>query len=163
MSARRPSSLARVARRVVKWACTVLACAMVVVWVFSGWKSIYWDRIDTFTQAYITCEHGAIHAALFFDSEIDPTGKPYSDYGVFITSLEWVWLPRIDNFGTNSPNVILPLWLPTLLVAVPAAWMWRTDLKRRKAARVGCCATCGYSHAGLGEGKTCPECGAARM
>jgi len=53
----------------------------------------------------------------------------------------------------------VPLWLPTLVFAVPAAWMWRVDVKRRRAAREGCCAKCGYSLVGTPAERPCPECG----
>jgi hypothetical protein len=54
---------------------------------------------------------------------------------------------------------LIPLWLPTLVFAVPAAWMWRVDLKRRRAAREGCCTTCGYLLVGTPAERPCPECG----
>jgi len=52
----------------------------------------------------------------------------------------------------------IPHWLPTLLFAVPAAWMWRVDVKRRSVTE-GCCAKCGYSLVGTPAERPCPECG----
>src|SRR5262245_28797653 len=54
-------------------------------------------------------------------------------------------------------NVIyIPLWIPFLLLALPAALLWRHDRRRRA---FGAC-TCGYNLTGNVSGR-CPECGIA--
>jgi hypothetical protein len=79
----------------------------------------------------------------------------------FNPGTSWAWTPRFQHDALGIMCAV-PLWLPTLLFAVPAAWMWRVDVKRRRAAREGCCAKCGYSLVGTPVDKPCPECGTAR-
>jgi hypothetical protein len=159
--------------RCTKWTCTILAGLMVVAWVGSGWYLVAWIHNNSFPRCTLTLSRGAITGRL---GELPANGAytledglfgPYRNEGsMTINSQRWLWIPRYSSMTTWSAvelpaRLTLPLWLPTLVFAVPAAWMWRVDVKRRRAAREGCCATCGYLRAGLGAGAACPECGAA--
>jgi predicted RNA-binding Zn-ribbon protein involved in translation (DUF1610 family) len=55
--------------------------------------------------------------------------------------------------------IVLPLWLPTVLFAVPliGLYLWRTRTLRKRRAH-GLCPTCGYDLTGNVTG-VCPECG----
>jgi hypothetical protein len=139
---------------------------MVVAWVGSRWQGIYWNHESGWPYFILYSDWGAIHGRWSFEEAHTLSNRnsfewtePFSAFG---RDREWRWMPefRDDQFGTVT-LFLVPLWLPTLVFAVPAAWMWRVDVKRRRAAREGCCATCGYSLAGLSAGAACPECGAA--
>ncbi len=57
--------------------------------------------------------------------------------------------------GTRIAVYSLPLWLPLLFFAIPAAWLhWRD----RRRIPPGHCQSCGYNLTGNVSGK-CPECG----
>jgi hypothetical protein len=57
--------------------------------------------------------------------------------------------------------VVVPLWAPTLIFAIPPAYAaaswWRTR-RRRTRQRAGLCPRCGYDLTGNVSG-ACPECG----
>lgn len=78
---------------------------------------------------------------------------------MFDPRVSWFRTPRFHHDALNGLMCDIPLWLPTLVFAVPAAWMWRVHVKRRRAARGGCCAKCGYSLVGTPAERPCPECG----
>jgi hypothetical protein len=70
------------------------------------------------------------------------------------------WRPGFDwlNFADERDEFFvlrIPLWLPLLLVGLPAMWLWYVD--GRGAA--GACARCGYDLSATASG-VCPECGA---
>lgn len=55
--------------------------------------------------------------------------------------------------------IIIPLWAPTLLAGLTAAWCWKRERHRRRLAKIGSCLACGYSRVGLPANAACPECG----
>lgn len=58
--------------------------------------------------------------------------------------------------------VQIPLWSVALAIALPAAVLWTLHVRRRRAAAaVGTCSSCGYDVSSLAAGP-CPECGAPR-
>lgn len=56
-------------------------------------------------------------------------------------------------------RVQIPLWMPLVVTALPAAFALRSEVRRRRAIRHGACPTCGYSRIGLEPDTACPECG----
>jgi len=60
-----------------------------------------------------------------------------------------MWLPRVER-----TLIVLPLWIPFLIVAVLTVFLWWTD--RRIPPH--CCQNCGYNLTGNVSG-ICPECG----
>lgn len=70
------------------------------------------------------------------------------------------WLPRW-RFG-RSDQVVIPLWLPFTVAAIPTAVLFYRDRPAARRAREGKCVTCGYDLRGLAPGAPCPECGRAR-
>ncbi len=73
-----------------------------------------------------------------------PDGKFYTDWS--------------GTVGTTW-RVQIPLWMPLVVAAVPAAFVIRGEVKRRRAIRNGACRKCGYPREGLEPGAACPECG----
>ena len=63
--------------------------------------------------------------------------------------LEFGW-----KVSGNGYWIVLPLWVPFSIVALPTAWLWWRDHRRRP----GHCRKCGYDLTGLTGGR-CPECG----
>ena len=61
--------------------------------------------------------------------------------------------------GLSFRLVIIPLWFPLLLAAVPTVVMFRSDRRRRLRERSEACIHCGYSRVGLPADRACPECG----
>jgi hypothetical protein len=64
------------------------------------------------------------------------------------------WLPSIRT-RPGRWGVLVPFWMPFLLVAIPTAYLWHLD--RRRFPR-GHCQRCGYDLTGNVSG-VCPECG----
>jgi hypothetical protein len=143
---------------------------MVVAWVGSGWYGFGWRHEVGWPYFTLYSERGAVWgtgaiAELYPPSEY-PVALNYFRWepprAAFGEEYVWRWEPRQQPNTADAKFFVLPYWLPTLLFAVPAAWMWRVDVKRRRAVREGCCATCGYSLVGTPADKSCPECGTAR-
>lgn len=53
-------------------------------------------------------------------------------------------------------NLVVPLWLPCLAIAIPTTFLWYLDRFRKTG-----CRNCGYSLEGLTAASACPECGTA--
>lgn len=56
----------------------------------------------------------------------------------------------------GEESLTLPIWLPFLIIAVPTAFLWHHD--RRRKFKPGRCQNCGYNLTGNISG-VCPECG----
>jgi hypothetical protein len=63
------------------------------------------------------------------------------------------WFPVIHRRPFTM--IILPLWIPFLIIAVPPAHFWWRD---RRRIPLNCCQGCGYDLMGNVSG-VCPECG----
>jgi hypothetical protein len=76
-------------------------------------------------------------------------------------SVPVIWWPEAgcDGSPTFARRVVVPLWLPFALAAVPTSLLWRAELRRRRRIRQGLCAGCGYDRRGLPADAKCPECG----
>ena len=70
------------------------------------------------------------------------------------SSTEWVWWFIIDLDPGQMYWLIVPLWFPLVLIAIPTVYLWHTD----RRAKPWQCAKCRYDLRGL-EGGVCPECG----
>ena len=154
--------MARLGRkaRILKWTGLVLSLLIALAWVVSiPWS---WDYVGPCTR-----------------SHVDPaSGQPIVTNYTFILSLSWgclfrfldrrtdsypetsIWRVRLDPawpvwmpYGRGR-SLVLPLWIPFLLVAFPTIHLWRAD----RPIPPGHCQKCGYNHTGNISG-VCPECG----
>ena len=64
---------------------------------------------------------------------------------------ETIWTPRLK---LKPLRIVIPLWIPTLAIAVPTVWLWRRDRRHPP----GHCRKCGYDLTGNVTG-VCSECG----
>jgi len=91
-----------------------------------------------------------------------PGGQGWQIAKSSVITMEDTWLPFFDPSGQDARNwngvplVILPLWIPFLIVAIPTGVLWRRDRRIPQ----GHCQECGYSLTGNTSG-VCPECGTA--
>ena len=97
-------------------------------------------RYDT-SGRVVFCFHDGVfnYARLepgWFMNNTQPTGSP----------LCWGWY-------LSASQVIIPLWIPFVLTAIPTAWLWRRD--RRYPP--GHCQRCAYDLTGNVTG-VCSEC-----
>ena len=151
--------------RILRWTGLVLSSVFVVTWVVSiPWS---WDYFRRDTQ-----------------SGVDPaSGQPVVDHYTFILSLSrgsvfhfrdrgtdsypeiliWrirldparpVWMPYWKRGLSGTRSLVLPLWIPLLLIAMPTLYLWWVD----RRIPPGHCSKCGYNLAGNVSG-ICPECG----
>lgn len=81
--------------------------------------------------------------------KVEPPYRRWS--GVVVTGRSEL-TGRVDGIGVM-------LWTAMLLsVGVGVGLVWSVAHRRRRSGVAGC-PTCGYDLAGLGPGKSCPECG----
>jgi len=143
------------ARRVLKWVGLVGSVLLGVVWVltlFGGGAYI------GFTKT-IAVSSGRVGFLIYTNDPGDYVG--WSWYGNPDVDLGW-W-PSYDD--STSPaagphlrqrtrRLIVPLWIPFLLTAIPTIMLWRRDRRRL----VGHCRKCEYDLTGNVTG-VCSECG----
>ena len=65
------------------------------------------------------------------------------------------WGPEISHPYPSILRLVIPLWIPFVLVGVPTGFLWWTD---RRRISCHCCRKCGYDLTGNMSG-ICPECG----
>ena len=70
--------------------------------------------------------------------------------------LAWI-PPGTAKASHGSDVVLLPLWLPFLILFIPTLLLWRRDHRK---PRSGFCRGCDYDLTGSTTGR-CPECGAS--
>jgi hypothetical protein len=62
-------------------------------------------------------------------------------------------------FGVGLRQFRLPLWMPSLALALPTGYLWFVSFRRYSPAK-RCCG-CHYDLSGLSKDTSCPECGRA--
>jgi hypothetical protein len=153
------------AARVVRWAGTVVCVVAALLFAASLFCVVTWYDGTVWHVGY---GRGALGAA-WIDYEEEAIQNPRINIGRVQRGLAahrpWkmpiTWWPDAANEGspTFCRRVVVPLWIPFALAAVPTALLWRAQLRRRRRARVGLCPACGYDRAGIAPDAACPECG----
>ena len=156
-------------RKSAKWGGAVAVLLLTVVWLGSKWWCLEWHNgtLDEFVV-----QTGCLRCTL----ETGPSASTHTMNGWYFwrlppgCSLRWQADYQSSKYPANAPpgafchifNLVLPLWIPLALAAIPTAVAWRLDVIARRRDRGGGCPACGYSLAGLSAGAPCPECGSAQ-
>ncbi len=135
-------------RRIAKWAGLVVCVVILAMWIPSTQaRLIYWGQ-----STHFMWRNGSVYVT---DNPMPFRGwaAAWADGGTQRHRSLGLVLPYL---GVSQTGVIIPLWLPFLLAAIPTAILWHRD---RRTAKPGGCLTCGYDL--RASKKTCPECGTA--
>ncbi len=151
--ARRPSRV----RRMAKWSFTTLCIVLAIACIST--KAVGCKYYTSGLNRCATLSDGAITFRQVGGGQFDVRGSRLQPcWGLYFP---YLWRPVISTAGTGSIasrdiHIVIPLWLLTLIAALPTAIVWRFD--RRNL--VGFCQACGYDLTGNVSGR-CPECGEA--
>ena len=130
-------------RRVGKWAGLVACVVILGAWLVSGRYAVWYDTGETALSLW----SGAL--------TISAESKPQSGFWVIILAHEFYWTPELTlPTPTMGFWLLIPLWIPFLLLAIPTVILWRRDSRPPP----GHCKNCGYDLTGNISGR-CPECG----
>jgi hypothetical protein len=144
-------------RRAAKWGGTVATVLVAGVLVVSMWWGFYWAHGWSLRRwVHVGAAGGCVFVAWHgYTKPRDRPFVPHFDLGHVSGPVAWlpIW-QRHPSLPTLM--IIVPLWIPVLLVGAPTAWLWWWD--RRVPA--GHCRGCRYDLTGNTTG-ICPECGAA--
>ena len=141
--------MARLGRtgRMVKWAGLLLSLLMVAAWAVSvPWR---WMYDAQHVSAWL--DTGCV--IVLWARQMPPRKWARGWRVVRRTQRWWYWWPEIQHV-LGSCDLILPLWIPFLVVLVPTAYLGWTD----RRTPPGHCQKCGYNLTGNVSG-ICPECG----
>jgi len=146
-----------------KWAATTVLLLLVIAYSVSLFVEIGYNGLNR----CISVETGSLYVCFVRGGE---PGMPYVDrfpglrgwvalksYGPQYTLPHIIrtWFPNFPDPSMRHWTVIIPLWVPFLIVALPTTLLWRLDLRR---AAPGQCHRCRYNLTGNTSG-ICPECG----
>ena len=156
---------------VLKWTGAGLCAVVFAAWLIGGWRSSFWHWARGSEYSGIGTGLGAIIVLHVEQPNLDFSAMPV-DYTLgdlmFVLGerrheCSWQWSPRW--LDTPSPSggliraIVIPLWVPFLLLAAPTAWLFYRDRRSVRWAAAGRCVGCGYDLSGLAPGAACPECG----
>lgn len=159
-------------RRTLQWAGTIACVLLAAVFIASRWYEF--DFSFTIGTHGLTGDvaAGCICVQDLYFEKTNPGGyweqveertprivKLRGWEGVFHPKFRWWpnYFLRIGYVPAERWAIVLPLWIPFLLLAIPTAWLWRLD---RRRPLPGHCGSCNYDLTGNTSG-VCPECGAA--
>ena len=133
-------------RRVLKWGGLGLCVLIAAMWTASLWTTTMSTTRGGDPRPFLCIiENGS---CMIFR----PIDNTWVLWGAW-SGMPWMWRPRFEG-QQGAWVLVLPLWIPLLLVAAPTAWLWWRD--RRFPS--GHCQPCGYDLTGNVTG-VCPECG----
>lgn len=135
--------------RIFKWAglaaCLVLTATL--VWTLFYTVSVYqpgWGGAIGFGAVGVATTNAQIHPQQMFSIDRRFDGDPMDLY----------WWVEVTKYDFGGWGLMVPLWIPFVLTAIPTVVAWRRD--RRPPP--GHCQKCGYDLTG-NESGVCPECG----
>jgi len=147
-------------RSVARWFATSAFVLLLVVWIASIWVEARVAIADAENPQYTRYWVSVWGGRVWIGENRNPAGGMDVHTGITLgpPGIRWSFSSRNNR---SYRDVIIPLWTPTLLAGVTAAWCWRRERQRRRLASAGSCPSCGYSRAGLATEAKCPECGTA--
>jgi hypothetical protein len=154
--------------RIVKWAGLVASLSIFCLWLapLPPWERLYRRPVTLTPGGHVDhvwyrfmFSHGSLGCAY---SEPTPSELRME---MLLRFFDRQWMPsftsdRLRFTGAYSGfgliwAVVVPLWIPLLIVATPTAILWWRD---RRRIPPGHCRKCGYDLTGNVSG-VCPECG----
>jgi hypothetical protein len=150
----------RLFRRIAKWTGTAISSLILAIWILSVPVSHNGGLSFSFLRGTHVWEiAGGVAGSYDFPAfgmtngfYIEPRSTPRNG---------WASLGICLPSHTFRPGAVefycLPLWLPFLIVVIPAAFLWHHD---RRRIQPGHCPACNYNLTGNTSG-ICPECGTA--
>jgi hypothetical protein len=157
-----------ITRRRLKWTglAASLCLAAVIVASMWFWPAYFTARNRDDIRRGVLIARGGVLLYSYYDTE-NPPDPTHSIWKYHLPGTQrrlwlphWrhiIWLPSIErDFPRPYPNVrlLIPLWMPLVLVALPTGILIYRDRKPKP----GHCRKCRYDLAGL-TGNKCPECG----
>ncbi len=155
-------------RRVLKWTGLVVCILILLMW---GLTTATLKK----TLFVVTCRGDTTslridQGGVFLFDTFMPTARRGWGVGEYPGPGSGSWsyrfgfqLPRVHRGLVQDPDwpgpswiVYLPLWLPFVVLAIPTAFLFWRDNRRRYSP--GHCRSCGYNLTG-NESGVCPECG----
>ena len=145
-------------RKTIKWGGGAVTVLLAVLWLWSKTLQFSWIPAGGFG---IEMAHGC----LLLDIPCSYRARDHHPPSLRVESAYWFtrrdwWKPRWDSDGWWT-RVLIPIWLPAVVMCSAAMTAWRLDTVARRRARVGHCTKCGYDRAGIAGDAKCPECGAS--
>ena len=104
---------------------------MIAMWVGSGWYASWWTHTSSWPYFRLWGQKGAVFGYVGNDqfNRVPGMPPPSNEFWWGMpepteSSQEWMWAPEYHTRVSGGyPFILVPLWLPTLVFAVPAAWM----------------------------------------
>ena len=141
----------------LRWASTVLAVLLLIVWIGSGW---WMAGVRIVEGCQVRLVAGLIVLDFYEPDEIGDiwAGGPSISFNrVERTPFHW-WFERRDyriGIRTTVMQILIPLWAVVIVVAAGTCVLWHVDRRRDPNS----CRKCGYDRTGLPADRACPECG----
>jgi hypothetical protein len=151
-------------RGTAKWGLTGAAVVVAALWPASYLRYGEWLSTGMRTCTFVV---GGTVAITHVRSVEDFTDR-YWHTGIEVGDAEMVQLlpalhRLVPHYGANQKLVfvLIPVWIPLALTALPAGLLWRADRRQRARAKFRGCPNCNYDRTGLAAHAPCPECGGA--
>src|ERR1043165_4226521 len=117
---------------VVKTCGVVAGASIVAAWFVSRWYSGYVSRHAAGVACSVHLSGGSVEF-MYYTNVTDPTR--WVAKWRLLNPPRWLWIPRLVSMkNPNTTFLILPLWIPFLLVGGPTGLMFYRD---RIASRRG--------------------------
>ncbi len=164
-------------RGITKWGGVTLCVLLFALWLVSGWYCGEVQRVRSVTtptggtspvaDRTLRIDSGVLIVQYFADDAgkgpqrewrftCQRSVDQFTKAPAPVRWSWWLWFKKVDLWGMMM--VLIPLWHPFLLIALPTGWLFWSDHRRRNRGGAGCCEKCGYALTGNTTGR-CPECG----